>query len=162
MHLEPLQQWICDTCGETINNVEEGYLQWLVEREGEHKKYGFHIVHHLLASPKGGQWGCYYEDTLDVHVGDLDLEHYTGVDGLSYLLTLATYRNGVRDVEEFIDIVRRIQTPYYEEARFYFDQALNDGVIEHRRHDAYSYKQTKLQDIIERYTASEEGEDEEP
>ena len=52
--LEPLQQYICDYCGELINSTEEGYVEWLSERNeetGRYEYHGFKIVHHKPYSP---------------------------------------------------------------------------------------------------------------
>jgi hypothetical protein len=56
----------------------------------------------------------------------LDLMHFLGTDGLAMLLSwlsIGPIKGGgrpsiaVTDLDEFVDFVRRVQTPYYEEAR---------------------------------------------
>lgn len=42
-HLIPLEQWICNGCGNAIESVDDGYLEW-VDNE-ERKAHGFFIFH---------------------------------------------------------------------------------------------------------------------
>jgi hypothetical protein len=59
--MKPLQEWLCDTCGEVIRRPEEGYVEWLQSKEDGVRE--FNIVHHAPASPhwKGAGKGsdCY-------------------------------------------------------------------------------------------------------
>ena len=49
--LEPLKQWVCDTCGEIINSSSEGYVEWLTDDSSPLKSNGFRIVHQAYYSP---------------------------------------------------------------------------------------------------------------
>ena len=66
------------------------------------------------------------------------LERFLGQDGLTRLLAFlsaeplinsmgAKSRQRVKDMDEFVDFIRRMQTPYYEEARIHFrdEEVLN-------------------------------------
>ncbi len=69
MGLEPLRQFVCDKCGEVIETVEDGWLEWFDNYETPAQ--GFRIVH------SGGP--CYYPDSADV--SDNHLVYFTGPDG---------------------------------------------------------------------------------
>jgi hypothetical protein len=56
--LKPLQQFVCDTCGELIQSVDQGYVEWLWDDKGGNAR-DFHIVHHALYSPLKPDLGCY-------------------------------------------------------------------------------------------------------
>ena len=112
----PLTCWRCDTCGELIEKVQEGYVVW-------HSRYGkladFKIIHTCKC------------DAND-HVSSAELARFLGPEGLSYVLSLASAGpirlNGGSEsprtpanLDEFVDFIRRVQVPYYEEARAKFD-----------------------------------------
>jgi hypothetical protein len=150
--LEPLEQWICDTCGHRIHRREAGWLQWLVDDDDRCTKYAFRIVHHLSASPKHGSHGCYYGEQAAFSVADVPLPYVLGVDGLAHVLSFLTDGAGVRDVGAFVEIIRRCHLPYYEEARGYLARAEYDGVIESAQ-SAGMYTQDVLRYLVARYTA---------
>jgi hypothetical protein len=94
MRLVPLQQWICDTCGDLIDLTSEDedqreeavYFEWNTVRvDGETMRHtGFHIVHHAPRAP-GVAWGaCQYPDASAY----LGLTTLLGADGLIYLLAV--------------------------------------------------------------------------
>jgi hypothetical protein len=117
MKLIPLQQYICDECGQLIESVDAGWLEWLIDESGIH--YGFRIVHHATSSPrKTSGRNCYYEKHL---TGDMHLAHFVATDGLAKLLSM--FDRPQKNMEELIDIVRRLHIPQYEEARQYWKQA---------------------------------------
>lgn len=62
MDMKPLEQFLCDECGQPIEKPEQGWLEWLVIDE---QKQGFRIVHHKSYSPRSS--GCYYEEK-GIHV----------------------------------------------------------------------------------------------
>ena len=71
IRLKPLQQWLCDECGEVIEEPAHGYLEWL--QDDSHKAYGFRIVHHAPRSPRRPSGGdCYrYTDHYGRSSSDL-------------------------------------------------------------------------------------------
>lgn len=153
MKLEPLRQWICDTCGEVIEKPEEGYVQFIdSDNDGEYDD--FIIVHHSAYSPLKGKNKCYRNGYVD-----LDLPSFLGADGLSRLIGLVDpgefyYPDfptpKTSNFRKWITLVRRLQTPYYEEARLYFEQAKADGWLDGMSEDA-PYKEAFLQQIIQKY-----------
>ena len=158
-HLKPLTQWICDYCHELIEAPEHGWFEWVVQPENENGHYlasGFKIVHHALHSPgnRRGKTCFHYEDAEGR--SDLHLQHFVGPDGLVRLLGILHRNDGgppecaVANLNEFVEIARRLHVPHYEEARMYFAEAERDGYIE-RNNDIFSYSQQTLADIIRKY-----------
>ena len=110
---QPLTEWYCDVCGEKITNVKDGYVTW--KSTAAHKAHDFIIIH---------QGKCDDQRNPSSNA----LEDFVGVAGLTYLLSMLSlgtvmHTQGqaphcrVADTDEFVDFVRRVQTPYYEEAR---------------------------------------------
>ncbi|MDH5468489.1 MAG: hypothetical protein OEY25_13820, partial [Candidatus Aminicenantes bacterium] len=61
--LEPLKQWICDSCGQVIKTPEDGYVEWLVESEETSFsfQYGFKIIH------SGEECTCYPQEDISLN-----------------------------------------------------------------------------------------------
>lgn len=110
---EPLSKWKCDVCGGFIESADDGYVLW--KSDANHRSYGFKIIH---------QGKC------DNHSYPLSaaLSDFLGPRGLTTLLAMLSLgpvaKNlsrpthcDVADLDEFVDFVRRVQIPYYEEAR---------------------------------------------
>jgi hypothetical protein len=153
MTLKPLEQWFCDRCGDVIQKPEDGWVHW---RRGKDRKiHSIEILHHLMASPKGGQDGCYAKDPDS----DLHLHHMLGTRGLVILLSMvdvgryhdpAGKDGGVADLRNWAETFRRLHVPHYEEARRYFDQARADGELEGVNEVAL-YLEDTLTRLIKRY-----------
>lgn len=116
--LKPLQQWICDVCGDVIEKADDGYVIW--KDDDQDGPYDFKVIHH----PK-----------CDHHLPNYPLSRavrdFLGVEGLTRMLSFLSGgpirkklspgdKYGVRDSDEFVDLVRRFQIPFYEEARVRF------------------------------------------
>jgi hypothetical protein len=144
--LEPLQEWICDTCGEVIRSPRDGWVEWLWDA-ASNGRHGFKIVHHRPASPRPK--GCYqYPNTAPKQEGALD--GFIGPDGLISLLDFLAH-DEIISIKEFVELVRRLMVPNYEEARQYWPKAVEDGIA--------SYSQESLGKIIEEYGATNPEED---
>ena len=141
MRLKPLKQWICDKCGEVIEGVEQGWLEWLVSKDRPLRNFGFRIVHQGEYSPRKPQGTCYFYDHW--HGPELyassNLDDFAGDNAIPALLwfidrgpLLDKDKAGpmLRDEREWAELVRRLTIPYYEEARFYLRDAYNDGELE--------------------------------
>ena len=50
-------RWRCDSCGRDIESVEDGWVEWLTERDSN-KGYGMRLVHH--------DEKCMYDERLRV------------------------------------------------------------------------------------------------
>lgn len=126
---EPLKTWYCDVCQGKIEDVKRGYVIWKSTGSGYRS---FKIIH---------QGKC----DLNSHPASAALEDFIGSRGLTYLLSFLTQgplltrsRSGtpsIEDFDEFTDLVRRVQTPYYEEARRLF----GTEEVEDRFSDANEY-----------------------
>jgi len=136
--------WICDTCSEPVIGAE-GNLIWLHDVNG--MMSNFRIVH------KG--------DACDPNEGNsssVDLHRLSGPDGLTQLLSWLSlgplkrdqdFVLKITDLDEYVDLVRRLQIPHYEEARARF----NDQDVIEEYSDAHQYApyiQRQLIDIVGR------------
>jgi len=87
------------------------------------------------------------------------LDSFIGSDNIDEIITLPVNRIIPKEKqEEFLEILRRLMIPYYEEARQYFSRAENDGLIEGLRGfkaGHYVWKPDKLIEIIEEYSTAE-------
>lgn len=117
--MNPPSQWICDFCDGTIS-VENGKVQYDFS---DGLRHSFMVVHKDLArcDPRGGSGD-----------GDLDIDRLVGWAGLTRLLGWLSAgplkgggSSGVKFMDEFVELVRRLHIPYYEEARRHFS---NEGV----------------------------------
>jgi hypothetical protein len=112
--MTPLATWICDTCGDAIESAKKGDVVWYVNDESE--KHGFKIVH------KGPQ--C----DLDRSMQSQELSALVGTEGQAHLLSWLSYgpiksygdSSRVASLDEYVDLFRRLQAPWYEEARPHF------------------------------------------
>jgi len=111
----PLTQWTCDSCGRVVTDAADGYVVW-------HSRYGkvddLRIVHRATCNEHQ-------------HVSGAELKRFLGPEGLSYVISLICAgpvraaaghcsTHAPADLEAFGDFVRRVQVPYYEEARSKF------------------------------------------
>ncbi len=135
-NLRPLRQFYCDECGKIIESADDGAVEYLYSPgEGAEPTeiWGFRIVHNILASPKDS---CSYDEGHYLSVSgestssvELNLARYLDHQGVSRLLAiLEACRSGVmqfkekKDFGEFLDVFRRLQIPYYEEARLLLEE----------------------------------------
>ena len=113
----PLTQWICDNCNNDITDKSKAYVIWM--DDPDLGCANFKIIH---------QGVC---DNAEDYNCSLPLESFLGDEGREYLLSFlssgAIKNNLGRDpvippynIDEFVDFFRRVQTPYYEEARTKF------------------------------------------
>jgi len=143
---KPLTKWYCDVCGNKIEDINEGYVIWKSTKEL--KSYSFKIVHTAK---------CDLKD----HKASNELKRFLGDKGLAYLLSklsigpIMGYTNqesfcGVADFDEFVDFIRRVQTPFYEQARCHFS---NEDVLDEYcdANEYLPYLPEKLKNIIKKY-----------
>lgn len=151
MKLLPLKQWICDVCGEIIESPKDGYVQFNRNKDGQYDD--FIIVHHKTKSPrKHSANGCYKYSC------DTDLTDFIGERGIIEALSLMdpgkyhmpTFKPFVSDIRKWLDFIRRLQIPHYEEARLYWDKAKCDGFIADAN-EIMIYTPRFLKSMIEKY-----------
>lgn len=154
--LKPLEQWICDRCGEVIKKANEGWVEWITDRD-THQASGFKIVHHAVRSPRGNG-GCYH---YTGHPGrsDTHLDHFIGDTPMVHLLRFLDigehhdpdyHGPRVSDMREFVEFFRRLTIPYYEEARTYWSQAESDDMFADAN-EIWIYLPETQKEIIRRY-----------
>jgi hypothetical protein len=143
--LKPLKQWICDSCGEIIKKPENGWFEWYIN-DNTNIEEGFRIVHHQKACMYAAK-SLRKQNKL---VADLNLTDVIGPNGLAdSLFRIELSEKGVykiKDLREFVEILRRLHVPYWEEARRYWDKAHKDGF-----HDACDYGENALLSILNEY-----------
>ena len=95
------------------------------------------------------------DDRSDMHLND-----FLGPNGLQYLLAMldvgrildpsAERLPAIPDLPSFVEVFRRLHIPFYEEARLYFGDALQDGYFaDHNEVNIFLPETCKA--IIERY-----------
>lgn len=121
-------QWRCDTCGDPIVKVVDGWVEWLEpgsSTSGKKPGRGLRLVH----QNKNCQYDERREHATDGSIlCDMQLSHYLGADGLTSLLSLSVDQSVPQ--EEVIEMIKRLHTPGYELVRPILAQAIADGVIE--------------------------------
>jgi len=142
--MESLKQWICDSCGEIIERPEDGYVFW---KSQNMKNREFQIVHHVK---------CNLDNSF---TRSMDLKRFLGADGLVRLLAMLdpgpmhqpNHQCEVSEMREFVEFFRRIQLPYYEEARIYWQAAIDDGFFSDAN-ELWIYLPSTLQSLIQQYS----------
>ena len=149
MRLSPLKQWFCDSCGEVIEDPEDGWFEWHSAKD--HTISSFRIVHHRLS--------CMYNQAALTKQGIMVADHHLSVllgsNGLAdWLFRIELSEKGkagkIKDLVELVEILRRLHIPYWEEARLYWDRAYRDNF-----HDGCDFGEATLQSMIEQYEEQE-------
>jgi NAD-dependent dihydropyrimidine dehydrogenase PreA subunit len=153
--LKSLEQWICDRCGQVIEEPNQGSVEWIDDSK-THKASGFKIVHQSSYAPHDNGECYHYSD----HPGRL--EEFIGQNGMVMLLSFldigpyleADYQGPrVKDMREFVEFTRRLTVPYYEEARLYWNQAEQDGLFD-GANEISLYLPRTLEQIVRDYGES--------
>ncbi len=123
--------WICDTCGETIEDVSHGFVEYLgCYNQGKHCGHGLRLVHHDPFGPNNGGDSCEYNRCRDdgMSVTNFNLHQFVGQQGLMDLLAMVA--EGELPKEEVLEVIKRLHIDGYEQARRYFDDAVANGAFE--------------------------------
>ena len=155
--MEPLKQWICDVCGKIIERPEDGYVVWGYDEDGRIDK--IRILHQNRRGDQERQ-GCDHDRFQ--FPNSLPIDRFLGDDGKILLLSLVDpgpffreeYRDQIADKRQFLDVVRRFQIPYYEEARLYLDRARAEGFLD-GANEIYTYLPSTLKSVVEEYGSKE-------
>jgi hypothetical protein len=144
--------WVCDTCGEAIQRVENGWVEWLVKDNGNRKfvGHGLRLVHHQPASPRDPRGSCQYDGDKEFlndgsTINDNALGSFLGADGLMELLSFLADDKIAKD--EVLEMIKRLHIPGYEHARFRFDEAISRGVFEPNTMPGY-YWQSDIDAVL--------------
>lgn len=117
----------------------------------------FKIVHNYDSSPLG-KGGCFHYPKEE-GPSDVNLTRFISKEGYVYLLSfldlgpivIPEYKGPrVKDIREFIEFMRRLTIPYYEEARGFFDEALADDDLGPSLVEGI-YEPEYLKKIVEKY-----------
>ncbi len=147
----PLTVWKCDTCGDDVH-PKDAIVIW---KNVNRRRYDFRIVH----QDKGHlRYGC--DPGHDNGFRQFDhLSRFLGADGLSYALSLLSpgpVMGGtavlVDDFNGFVDLVRRTQTPWYEEARLHWQTEQTQDWLDDAS-ESYPYRP----DVLKRIAQQELG-----
>ncbi|MFT3796522.1 hypothetical protein [Flavobacterium sp.] len=156
--LQPLTQFLCDTCHGVIENPDQGWIEWLSKYDGtvpKRRSTNFRICHHKMSCQK-----------LAKHpdCADLPLREFVGAKAavhLASLLDVGRFHERdysgpeVTDFAEFAELMRRLTIPYYEEARQYWNRAMHDGYF-YDQNEIYLYLPDSLMSMIEHYQTEDE------
>ena len=115
-------KWYCDSCGGGITDPNMSLMTW---RENDDRRgYDYRLVH------KNSGDGTCDPGSKRGYGSSLEVSNVLGPDGLSELLShlslgpLITSTGEslcrVADMDGYVDIIRRLETPYYEEARRHY------------------------------------------
>jgi hypothetical protein len=121
-----IEGWRCSSCGELITRVQDGWVEWLAgeDARGAERLRGLRLVHKM---PE-----CQYDEHQEFRndqsiVEGLPLERFVGPDGLMLLLSFLASGDFPRD--EVLELIKRVQIPYYEQASRSTHEALELGVL---------------------------------
>jgi len=120
-HIKPhvkFTGWRCDSCGDVINSVQTGWVEWLAS-EGENGNdvlSGLRLVHRG-PQQKTRRCNCRYDPRKlfrknKTIVEGLPLNGIVGADGLMVLLSLVA--EGGLPHAGILELVKRVQVPGYE------------------------------------------------
>jgi hypothetical protein len=118
--------WRCSTCGELITGVQDGWVEWLAgeDAQGAVWLHALRLVHETH--------DCQYDEHQEFSkdqsiVEGLPLERFVGPDGLMLLLSFLASGEFLRD--EVLELIKRVQIPYYEQASEPMHDALELGAL---------------------------------
>jgi hypothetical protein len=112
---KPLSRWRCDVCRELIEKPEEGYVVWNWDQNGQNAD--FKVIHHMRCDDNSSPASLALPDLLG-HDGAAKMLSWLSVGPVIIANNGGQGETrGVADIDEFVDLFRRLQTPFYEEAR---------------------------------------------
>lgn len=153
--------WTCDHCGQPIEQVDDGWVEWLNRQisEVEWQSHSLRLVHNHASSPRRKAGGCQHDEKAAFArdrsiVGDLPLSMFLGPDGLMCLLEFASDRKF--DLDTLIELTKRLHIPAYDQVRHSFGAAISDGVFEPNTKPTF-HRQEEIQATL-RWKAKQERE----
>lgn len=124
-----MKKLTCDTCGQEIKSVQDGWVEWISFAEIDKTGQGLRLVHKNSRNNSH----CQYEQKAecDKHGGilsDTALEQFIGPDGLMRLLVMISESELPKT--EALEMIKRIHIPGYDQAKDYFGEAISQGCFE--------------------------------
>lgn len=153
--------WTCDTCGHTIEKIEDGWVEWWIPAKKESGLgKGLRLVHNRSTCPYGPEGSCQYDEKSEMSDGgfclqDHHLEKFLGDDGLMWLLSLLA--EGDLPKEDVLEMIKRLHITGYEHTRFHFDRAIKEAVIEPMTPPRY-YCQDEINTVLKFIAQPQNGE----
>ncbi len=154
---KPFTEFKCDVCGKTIK-AEDAMLQWLQRKKDDSNTFPMTLVDiHICCNRKPCDAIYEYRQIKEDLIEQWNhLERFIGPDNLDELLTFPVERIIPEDKKlAFLEIMRRLTIPHYEEARQYFPDVEYDYYIENigeYEEGHASWRQQTLKNIIEKYS----------
>jgi hypothetical protein len=157
--IKPLEQFICDRCGELIRSKQEGWIEW-ISKSNPRRAHDFKIVHHKMYSPLKTENGCYFHTKAEGRQ-DYHLHQFANDSVISNLLAfiddgplISPNFSGpyVSDLREWTELTKRLTLPFYEEARFHISEAIAEGFIDDGRNPDHIYSVPILEKIAKKYS----------
>lgn len=143
------KQLLCHcACGDPVD-AKSGYVEWLTDDAGMARD--FRIVHNEAR--------CHRYEKQEHAFKDLPIAEFVGPDGLSALLAMLDPGRlivkefddadvGVSGFRSYVDLVRRLHLPHYEDACRYFHTSATADVI-HGQNEAAVFPSGSLREIID-------------
>jgi len=135
-------RWICDSCRNPIDSAQHEpalltwkLIGWANEKQQRQMQGSFQIIHNHGDCPKGG----------DYH-GQLPLDECLNPDFLMKVLAQIQSRE-ISQMDGF-EIIKRVCISGYDEAREHFQDAINEGVIDHPAIPS-NYSQGEITAVVE-------------
>lgn len=124
-----MEKLTCDSCGQEIKNVQDGWVEWISFAERDKTGQGLRLVHKNSRNNSL----CQYDQRAeyDKHGGILSdnaLEQFIGPDGLMRLLVMISENELSK--AEVLEMIKRLHIPGYDQAKNYFDEAICNGYFE--------------------------------
>ena len=127
--------FVCDKCHEHIENIENGWVEWIETKVDDKKMHhGLRIVHKLTYyGHKMNEAGCKYNERLIYRetqgiVQDMPLRSFVGKNGAQSLIHLFLKFNFSK--EEFSEFMKSILIIKYDFFMQHLPKALADGIAD--------------------------------
>ena len=159
--LKPLTQFYCDCCGSIIKEPSQGRVEWLWvfdQVKADYIAKEHRIIHDAGYSPHP-RMNC-YNLYGNGKIADAPLTKFLDAQtGMAELLSFIDpgpkeepkYTGpGVKDLREYLEFMRRLTIPHYEEARLYWPQAIRDNFFDGGS-ETFVYDPVNLKRLIGEY-----------
>jgi len=121
-------KFICDGCGQPIETIDDGWVEWKTIMNGEHSSQGMRLVHHRKVNRSCAYNEKQLYDIEGAILGDLPLSSFLGDDGLMMLLSFIHDKRF--NTDEVLEMIKRLHISGYEQSRLFFDDAIAYGAFE--------------------------------
>lgn len=124
-----VDKWYCDSCGQVIESVDQGWVENLSKRSEDgssYKRYCLRIVHRKEE--------CMYNDKhvfreSRATVQCMPLSSYASQNGFMELLALIS-DGEFENNDEILEAIKRVFVKDYEKTRLHFKAAISEGYFE--------------------------------